>query len=104
MLASRRLHGPQDGTNDGAADADKGDHDNEPPNWNGLRHGDTTTGFRIIFTQKVGPEKGRNESFSILITLMVFPSENIININFVRRSSLLKVNVQFQHQTQRSWG
>ena len=101
MLASRRLHSPQDGANDGAADADKGDHDNEPANGNGLRHGDTTTGFRIIFTQKVGPEKGRNESFSILITLMVFPSENIININFVRRSSLLKVNVQ-QHQTQRS--
>ena len=57
MLASRRLHSPQDGANDGAADADKGDHDNEPANGNGLRHGDTTTGLGIIFAQKVGPEK-----------------------------------------------
>ena len=39
------FHGTKDGANDGAADADEGDHDDEPADGDGLGDGKTAAGL-----------------------------------------------------------
>ena len=47
MFPALGLHCTKNGANDGAADADEGDHDDEPADGDGLGDGKTTAGLRL---------------------------------------------------------
>lgn len=52
MFSPRRFQCPQDSPDDGAADPDEGDHDDEPPDGDRLRHKHATTGLGSTATMK----------------------------------------------------
>lgn len=58
MLPSTRLHGPQHGAHDRAADADDGDHDDEPTDRDRLRHHYATAGLGLLLRRVVLPARG----------------------------------------------
>jgi hypothetical protein len=58
MLPSTRLHGPQHGAHDRTADADDGNHDNEPTDGDGLRHHYSTAGLGLLLGRVMLPPRG----------------------------------------------
>ena len=58
MFAARGLEGPEDGAHDGAADPDEGDHHDEPPDGDGLRHVDAAA---VLAAAAARDAQGRTE-------------------------------------------
>lgn len=58
MLPSTRLHGPQHGAHDRTADADDGNHDNEPTDGDRLRHHYATAGLGLLLGRVVLSARG----------------------------------------------
>lgn len=52
------LDGAQHGADDGAAEADEGDHDDEPADAHGLRHHEAAAGLGLLVAQVGGAAGG----------------------------------------------
>ena len=65
MLPALGLHGTKDGADDGAADADEGDHDDEPADRHRLRHHDAAARLAALLAgvhRTARPANKRNQS------------------------------------------